>query len=176
MNTLVVSFFGGPGCGKSIFAADTFARLKWKGILAELVTEYAKDKVYEEATSIFDNQIYMFAKQHHRIKRVIHKTDVIITDSPFLLGVSYIKDENHYLEQLIVNEYKKLRTLNVFLKRAKSVLYETQGRHQTLEESEKIDLSVKNVLQTYKIPYIEIDTHPNNVSNIISQIENLIKL
>ncbi len=37
--TLMISFFGGPGCGKSIMAADVFAKLKWQGHTAELAFE-----------------------------------------------------------------------------------------------------------------------------------------
>lgn len=44
-NTIVVNLFGVPGAGKSTGAAYIFYRLKINGINAELVTEFAKDKV-----------------------------------------------------------------------------------------------------------------------------------
>ena len=44
---LVVNLFGAPGAGKSTGAAYIFSRLKMLGINAELVTEFAKDKVWE---------------------------------------------------------------------------------------------------------------------------------
>ncbi len=46
-DTLVVNLLGGPGSGKSTTAADVFARLKWQDINCELVTEFAKDLVWE---------------------------------------------------------------------------------------------------------------------------------
>lgn len=46
-NTLLVTLSGAPGAGKSTGAAYIFAMLKMQGINAELVTEYAKDKVWE---------------------------------------------------------------------------------------------------------------------------------
>ena len=45
MKTIVVNLFGAPGAGKSTGAAYIFALLKMAGIEAELVTEFAKDKV-----------------------------------------------------------------------------------------------------------------------------------
>lgn len=47
---LVVNPFGIPGAGKSAGAAYVFSKLKMKGVNAELVTEYAKDMVWEILT------------------------------------------------------------------------------------------------------------------------------
>ena len=47
----------------------------------ELVTEFAKDKVWEESTEVFKCQPYIFAKQLFRQSRVKDKVDVIVTDS-----------------------------------------------------------------------------------------------
>lgn len=44
---LVINLFGVPGAGKSTGAAYIFARLKMLGINTELVTEFAKDKVWD---------------------------------------------------------------------------------------------------------------------------------
>ena len=49
---IVVNLFGAPGAGKSTGAAYIFAMLKMAGINAELVTEFAKDKVYEETKEV----------------------------------------------------------------------------------------------------------------------------
>ena len=59
---IVVNLYGGPGSGKSTTAAGIFSELKMLGLNTELVTEYAKDKVWEKHESILDNQIYVFAK------------------------------------------------------------------------------------------------------------------
>ena len=47
MSCLVVNLFGVPGAGKSTGAAYIFSKLKLVGINAELITEFAKDKVWE---------------------------------------------------------------------------------------------------------------------------------
>lgn len=56
---LVINLFGAPGAGKSTGAAYIFSRLKMVGLNAELVTEFAKDKVWEGATAPFENQLYI---------------------------------------------------------------------------------------------------------------------
>ena len=56
---LIVNLFGSPGTGKSTGAAYIFSKLKMAGINAELVTEFAKDKVWEETHAPFKNQLYM---------------------------------------------------------------------------------------------------------------------
>ena len=42
---IVVNLFGVPSAGKSTGAAYIFSKLKMAGINAELITEFAKDKV-----------------------------------------------------------------------------------------------------------------------------------
>ena len=72
---LIVNLYGAPGAGKSTGAAYVFSQLKMHGINAELVTEFAKDKVWEESKAVFQNQAYIFGKQYFRISRVQGKVD-----------------------------------------------------------------------------------------------------
>ena len=86
---IIVNLFGVPGAGKSTGAAYIFSQLKMKGINAELITEFAKDKVWENNEKVFKNQLYLFGKQSFRISRVQDEVDVIVTDSPLLLSILY---------------------------------------------------------------------------------------
>lgn len=79
---LIVNLFGVPGAGKSTGAAYIFSRLKMERINCELVTEFAKDKAWEETKEVFKNQAYVFGKQSFKISRCADKVDVVITDSP----------------------------------------------------------------------------------------------
>ena len=90
---IVVNLFGVPSAGKSTGAAYIFAKLKMKGINAELITEFVKDKVWEENKEVFKNQAYIFGKQSFKISRCKDKVDVLITDSPLPLSIFYNKDE-----------------------------------------------------------------------------------
>lgn len=47
MKTTVINLIGSPGTGKSTIAAELFARMKWLGFDVELVSEYAKELVWE---------------------------------------------------------------------------------------------------------------------------------
>ena len=50
-----------------------------------MVSEFAKDLVYENRMDTMKDELYIFAKQNHRLFRVKDKVDVIITDRPLLL-------------------------------------------------------------------------------------------
>ena len=86
---LVINLFGGPGCGKSTTMARLFADLKTRGYNVEMVSEFAKDLVYEQRQETMKDELYIFAKQHHRLFRVIDKVDIVITDRPILLTNIY---------------------------------------------------------------------------------------
>ena len=88
-DVLIVNLYGAPGAGKSTGAAYIFSRLKMAGVNAELVTEFAKDKVWEESKAVFENQAYIFGKQYFRISRLEGKVDAIVTDSPLILSCYY---------------------------------------------------------------------------------------
>ena len=64
---IVINLFGVPSAGKSTGAAYIFSRLKMAGVNAELVTEFAKDLVWEENTVALGNQLYVFSNQLHRM-------------------------------------------------------------------------------------------------------------
>ena len=107
MDTIVINLFGEPSAGKSTAAMDITARLKRKGINAEYVSEFAKDKVYENNSEVFKHQEYLFGKQSFKMGRVKDKVQVIVVDSPLILCAVY----NH---NLILGEDFNKTVLNVF--------------------------------------------------------------
>lgn len=164
--TTMLSFFGGPGSAKSIMAAHTFALLKWNGVLAELSLEYIKTKLWENSLDVFKDQIYIFGKQYHSMFRLDGKVDVIVTDSPFLLGVIYDSTENEHLSAaLIVSEYRKINTINIFLERDESQ-YENTGRLQDLEAAKQIDNKIISLLESSSIPFTRIKSHPDSPEKV----------
>ena len=98
---IVINFLGGPGCGKSTVCADVFAKLKWNNINCEIVTEYAKDAVWEESFKLLENQIGVFGEQHKRLHRLKDKVDVVVTDSPLLLSLLYYRGDYKYFVPLV---------------------------------------------------------------------------
>lgn len=163
MKTTVINLFGGPGCGKSTIAAELFATLKKQGYEVELVTEYAKDKVWEESYKTLENQIYVFSKQLHRMWRLKDKVQFIITDSPLLLSIIYDKDKNEDLKNLIITKFNSFDNINVVINR--STVYNQNGRYQNEEQANAIDKEIKELLVSRDIPFQSEDI--NNVIEVI---------
>lgn len=119
---LIINLFGAPGAGKSTGAAYVFSQLKAAGVNAELVTEFAKDKVWEGTKAVFENQAYIFGKQYFRISRLEGKVDVVITDSPILLSAFY-NDNDHVLgeefDKLVSKVFDYYNRIDVFVHRVK---------------------------------------------------------
>lgn len=148
---LVVNLFGAPGAGKSTGAAYIFSKLKMAGVNAELVTEFAKDKVWEESKAVFQNQAYIFGKQYFRISRVQDKVNVVITDSPILLSPFYTTDPilGAEFDALVTKVFKSYDSLNVFIDRVKP--YNGAGRFQTEQESDNLSKEMLAFLNRHGI-------------------------
>ena len=97
IDTLVINLIGGPCSGKSTVSAELFARLKKMGIHCELVSEYIKDRIYEENKTMPKNQIAIFGMEHYNISTKIGKVDVIVHDGSFLNNIIYKVGENGYI-------------------------------------------------------------------------------
>ena len=157
----VVNMFAGPGAGKSTTAAGLFTLLKLhEGIKCELVTEFAKDLVWEERHKTFDNQFYLFAKQQHRIWRVADQVDLTITDSPILLSNIYGKHYNRYCSNeafydYVLHEFKRYKNINFFIERKKR--YAEYGRNESADEAKLVDTKIKEYLQSQNIYYYPIE-------------------
>ena len=175
-NTIVVNLFGGPGTGKSTGAAYVFSQLKLHGIDCELVTEFAKDKVWEKNEKVFNCQMYVTGKQTYKIMRVYGEVDVIITDSPILLGAAYTDSEK--LKSAIVEEFNNYRNINIFLNRVKE--YNPNGRHQNEDEAKAIDGQMLDLLNTYCSTfgtpnYYVVDGNESGYNKIVQIIENFVE-
>jgi hypothetical protein len=143
---IVVNLIASPGSGKSTTAAGVFEQLKLRNVNCELVTEFAKDKVWEENPSPFKDggQVYLLGKQFYRMHRCRDGVDVIITDSPLCLASYYLRQvENPEVitdyasfDRLVKNLIDSFDNMNYFLDRVKK--YNPKGRFQTEEESDRI--------------------------------------
>jgi adenylate kinase family enzyme len=173
--TLIINLYGGPGTGKSTGAAYIFSQLKLKGIDAEYVTEFAKDKVWEHNTKVFQNQMYVTGKQAFKISRCYGEVDVIITHSPIRLGYTYAIAQNRpKLGEAILEEadlYKD-SSIDIFLKRVKP--YNPNGRNQTEDEAKQIDIEMRKALEDQKVKLLEFDGDINGYNRIVEYISNIL--
>ena len=170
MKTIIVNLFGAPGAGKSTGAAYIFSKIKMAGVNAELVTEFAKDKVWEESKEVFNNQIYIFGKQSFKISRVMNKVDVIITDSPIILSSFYNSNEmiQEELDALVMKTFNSYNNMNYFIERVKP--YQEKGRFQTEEESDQIADEVSTLLDEKEVDYEVIAGDTEGYDYIVKQI------
>jgi hypothetical protein len=168
MKTLVVNLYGGPGTGKSTTMAGVFSLCKLEGMNAEMAPEFAKETVWEQRLHTMNNQLYLFAKQHMRIWRLLNQVDVIVTDSPFLLSLYYGQGSSQSFANLVDEEYQKLWTLDVFLKRLKP--YNPNGRLQTQSEAIEIDEALREILFGHTTRYVEVDADEHAPSVIFGLV------
>lgn len=173
--TLIVNFFGPPGAGKSTAAAYVFSRLKMAGVNCEIVTEYAKDKVWEQNSEVFNNQAYIFGKQSYRISRCCGKVDVILTDSPLPLSILYNNKKflTENFNRTVMDVFNNYLNLNYFLRRVQK--YNPKGRFQTEEESDALVRPLKNLLDERNIDYTEIPGEISGYDNVVNDVLNIIK-
>ena len=146
-NTLLVNLYAGPGAGKSTGAAYIFAKLKMAGVDCEYVSEYAKDRVWQ------DDQ---FPLKH-----------VIVTDSPIAIGAMYT-DEKPYQDVCIYEAKKYKNTYNLFVNRFKP--YNPNGRNQTEEEAKAIDKRIKAFLTDNDLEFKEINGTEEGYNAIVKDI------
>lgn len=172
---IIVNLFGVPGAGKSTGAAYIFSQLKMKGINAELITEFAKDKVWENNQKVFKNQLYLFGKQSFRISRVEDEVDVIVTDSPLLLSIFYnqtpILGEN--FDKLVYDVFNSYNNVNYLITRTKP--YNPAGRMQTEEESDSLAKPMINLLTAWNVPYKNVAGETAGYDTIVEDILQIIK-
>ena len=169
--TTVINFYGGPGCGKSTMAAQLFGEMKSRTINVEYVPEFAKELTWKQSDCL-DDQLYLLGEQHHRIYTLFGKTDYIITDSPLLLTLHYLKnsfskfkDNKELLDQLHVSMtmatlflYKFYNNINFNIVRNPNKKFLQKGRNQTLKQSIAIDNDINMLLTQYNIPFKSVKT------------------
>jgi hypothetical protein len=168
--TTIINLYGGPGSGKSTTAAHLFALMKLDHMNVELVTEYAKDKVWEGSNHVLRDQLYVFAKQHNRLFRLIDKVDYVITDAPLLLSIHYGAYLGYTFENLVLSMYHSMRNRNYFIRRVKP--YSSHGRTQkTVDEAIQIDNAIKTILSANHIGYGLVDGDENAASIILRGVK-----
>lgn len=165
---IVVNLFGGPGAGKSTGAAYVFSKLKMAGVNVELVTEFAKDIVWEETEIPLQNQAYVFGNQSYRISRLAGKVDVAVTDSPILLSCHYGKNEPDVFKEAVLAKFNENENINFIIRRVKP--YNQIGRIHTEEESDKISDELVAMLTKYHIPFMSLAGTQKNYDAIVEEV------
>lgn len=167
---LVINLFGSPGTGKSTLSAYIFSKLKLMGVNCELVSEFAKDLVWEENYTALENQLYISGHQSYKLSKLKGKVDVVIVDSPLILGGFYNHDENinEDLNKLLLKIFNSYNNMNFFLKRVKK--YNPAGRIQTEEESNEIAKELLDLIDNFNLDYEIVTGDLNGGDYILDKI------
>lgn len=173
--TIVVNLFGGPGAGKSTQALGVTYKLKLNGVNCEYASEIAKDLVWREDYGSLKDQVKIFGKQNSKIFDLKNKVDVIVTDSPAVMGLLYC-DPNEIsvkeLKALAVAEFNRedIININVMLSRDPNRPYDPNGREQTEEEAKQKDKDVRALLSDLGIRVRHFVGQPATVDYLYTDI------
>lgn len=151
---LMVNFYAGPSAGKTTAALELTAALKKAGYNVEYVSEYAKELVLENRSGELADQKHVTDEQYRRFDRIRNSADIIVTDSPVLLGLVYgdgkINDE--YKKQ-IRSYYDSFDNFNMLMTRPKDAPFQTEGRVHDESQSIELDGKIKSMLDAQGVFY-----------------------
>lgn len=170
----VINLYGGPGSGKSTTAAGLFHKMKKEGLNVELVTEYAKDKVWDNSVDVLLDQLYVFAKQNRKLDRLKGKVDYVITDSPILLSIYYGDKYGRHsynfecFKVLALEVYNSYDNYNVFITRTKP--FKQVGRLGSEEGANQADVEIREMLGVLGVKYTEMTDADQLLSNIYNTV------
>lgn len=155
-----INFYGGPGVGKSTIAAMLYARLKGPNTDVELIQEYVKQLVYLDQKPQGWDYVYTFAHQFEAERRCLQGgVQQIITDSPLLLQCVYAQEYGcpvaKQLGDIALTFEKEYPSINFFVYRGTD--YEQDGRWETSDEAEAMDVTIETSLIRNSIQYYLLD-------------------
>jgi hypothetical protein len=174
--TVVVNFIGGAGVGKSLMSALTFAELKMRHLNSEIVSEYAKNLVWQNRLDELDNQYQVSYEQYRMIKPLDNVVDYIICDSPLLVGVFYNRYHKTNVcniektERMIKSKMSEFKNVYIFLERNLEYPFTQEGRLQNENEAKEIDIKFKSLLEEFELPYLSIVSSKESIVKIVEYI------
>ncbi len=169
----VINLFAGAGAGKSTTAAGLFYRMKKAGYLVELTTEYAKEKVYENNMMCMLDELYLLAKQNHKLERLKGKVDYVITDSPLLLCAYYGRAYGRHPEIVCPLAHALFQTydnINFFITRTKP--YSPVGRLGSEANALAADAAIFKMVKP-KYGCLTVTDDDDILDNILENLKGL---
>ena len=171
---IVIDIYGTPGSGKSTLAAFVFSQLKIREVKCELVTEVAKDFVWDENAKALANQAYVFGSQFYKLTRIEGSVDVAVVDSPLLLSNLYnINDRLGSSFYKMVSEVSKsFDCLSYFLPVIENKLYDDVGRIHNEETSKKLSDTILMLLGNCNVDYKILGHDENSMMSVVDDVMN----
>jgi len=154
----VINFISGPGAGKSVLAAQTFAQLKIDGWNVGYVPEYAKWQVWTGEYEILNNQYHLGLMQFKMINALTDSVDVVVTDGSLVHGLAYniLNKHNtsdvHKTKDAILSWLEVHQNLFFFIERS-NIPYQKEGRLESFSEALDVDNILKALMHREEISY-----------------------
>ena len=150
--------------------------MKTHNYKVEYIQEYAKELTFGKDFTKLSDQLLVLGEQHHRMFRLKDQLDYLVHDSPFVMGLVYLQDDDHLpkdeYKNLVTKMFKSYNNINIFLERnLEAHGFQEYGRNQTLEEAQQKDTEIKQMLIENRIPFIIIKMGKDSVEEIYKQIK-----
>ncbi len=155
----VVNLFAGPGVGKSTTGAVLYGMLSMASYRAEYVPEFAKFLTWQKHEAALRDQLYLFAKQDHRLEVLRNAPlDFVIMDGPLPNSSLYLKGRDYFpsFENLVMEVFASYENVNFFLDRNRAVTYQQDGRNESPEEAQELCARTLELLEKYQVPYSRV--------------------
>lgn len=173
----VINFFSGPGVGKTTTAAGLFYKMKMNGDNVELVSEYARELIYEgRMDHMVHAQDHILGEQNRRLHILKGHVDFAITDSPLLLSIAYPPDDYpKSFVPFVADLFNQYDNINILLMRGDTPYQgEDGGRMQTEEEARALDIEIEEILCEHSDEmYYIFKVIGNVVDRIYARLTNL---
>lgn len=161
---IVVNFFGEPGAGKSTMAAAVFAELRFRGVRAELVTEYAKELLWHGNLHKTEQRDILYVQYWRQRALLSWDLEVAVTDSPLMMqGVYDIRFAREALER-----HAQFNNRNYLVRRLHG--YEQVGRSQNEGEALAIRAKIYDLLYRAGATYTETSSGAEEARDVAAVI------
>ena len=169
---LVVDIYGSPSSGKSTAAAFIFAKLKMHKVKCELVTEVAKDIVWDGSLKMLSNQAYVFGNQFWRLSRLEDQVDVVVMDSPLMLSTIYNSSSRlgESFNKTVVEVAKNYDCLIYYLPMLEDSMYDNVGRIHAEPQSRAISLRIVEMLKANDVRYRQLKHTEESYMSVVDDI------
>lgn len=157
-DTLLISFVGAPGVGKSTAALGTAFELKKKALSVEYIQEFAKDLTYNGLLERYiPNQSYIIAEQFKRIYDLLGQVDYLVTDAGLEITALHSSKEDKIVEDLAWYLRNKANQITIFIERdEENVPFETKSRKESEAESKLFGIKLEEYLKANNAEYIKV--------------------
>lgn len=153
--SVVINYFGGPGVGKSVAMAKTFTDLKVRGYNVEMLSEVAKQFIYEDRMNAVSNDYYLVARVNYLLSCLNDKVDIVVMDGSILNTNIYSKWNGKYSENfgnVVTSLFYDYDNISIYLTRD-TEFKSGEGRIHSEEESKTLDKLIEEELKLREVDY-----------------------